>query len=112
MEEMTTQNPSQNDAPAQAPSGGGAPSANNISPEKLAAHWAQTRQVMITALVAWFFFSFVVHLPAASWADVTFLGFPLSFYLAGQGSLIAFLAILFWFAARQNRVDEEAGVAE
>ena len=111
MEETTTQNPSQNDAPAQA-SAGGAPSANNISPEKLAAHWAQTRQVMITALVAWFFFSFVVHLPAASWADVTFLGFPLSFYLAGQGSLIAFLAILFWFAARQNRVDEEAGVAE
>jgi putative solute:sodium symporter small subunit len=40
------------------------------------------------------------------------LGFPLGFYMAAQGSLIIFVVQLFWFARRQNAIDEEFGVAE
>jgi putative solute:sodium symporter small subunit len=32
--------------------------------------------------------------------------------MAAQGSLIAFVVMLFWFASRQNKIDEECGVAE
>jgi len=32
--------------------------------------------------------------------------------MAAQGSLIIFVAQLFWFARRQNQIDEEFGVAE
>jgi putative solute:sodium symporter small subunit len=32
--------------------------------------------------------------------------------MAAQGSLIAFVVMLFWFARRQNNIDEEHGVAE
>jgi hypothetical protein len=31
---------------------------------------------------------------------------------ASQGSLIAFVIMLFWFARKQNEIDEEHGVAE
>ena len=39
-------------------------------------------------------------------------GFPLGFYFAAQGSLIVFVVGLFWFAWRQNKIDEEFGVQE
>jgi putative solute:sodium symporter small subunit len=40
------------------------------------------------------------------------LGFPLGFYFAAQGSLIAFVILIFWYAAKQNRIDEEFNVDE
>jgi putative solute:sodium symporter small subunit len=40
------------------------------------------------------------------------LGFPLGYYMAAQGSLIAFVVMLFWFARKQNAIDEKHGVAE
>lgn len=36
---------------------------------------------------------------------VTVAGFPLGLYLMGQGTLILFAALLFVYAARQNRID-------
>ena len=41
-----------------------------------------------------------------------FLGFPLGFYMAAQGSLIVFVVMLFMFAKQQNRIDREFGYAE
>jgi putative solute:sodium symporter small subunit len=44
--------------------------------------------------------------------EFTFLSFPLGYYMAAQGSLIVFVVLIFWFASRQNQIDEEFGVAE
>ena len=44
--------------------------------------------------------------------NVVILGFPLGYYMAAQGSLIVFVILIFWFASRQNAIDEEFGVAE
>jgi putative solute:sodium symporter small subunit len=32
--------------------------------------------------------------------------------MAGQGSQIAFALLVFWFASRQNKIDEEFGFQE
>jgi putative solute:sodium symporter small subunit len=32
--------------------------------------------------------------------------------MAAQGSLIVFVVLIFWFASKQNRIDEEAGLHE
>jgi putative solute:sodium symporter small subunit len=32
--------------------------------------------------------------------------------MAGQGSLIIFVILIFWYASRQNSIDEEFGAAE
>jgi putative solute:sodium symporter small subunit len=40
------------------------------------------------------------------------LNFPLGFYMAAQGSLIAFVVMLFVFARQQDKIDRDCGVAE
>jgi putative solute:sodium symporter small subunit len=83
-----------------------------LTPEVRAAHWAKTKSLTITVLVLWFIFSFVVHWFADSLNAFTFLGFPLGFYMAAQGSLAIFVVLIFWLVWRQGQIDEEFGVAE
>ena len=75
-------------------------------------HWSRTKSLMIVHLVIWFVFSYVVHWFAPELNRMRFMDFPLGFYMAAQGSLVAFVISLFWFASRQNQIDEECGVAE
>ncbi len=75
-------------------------------------HWERTRRLMITTLILWFVFSFLVHWFAHSLNSITFLQFPLGFYMAAQGSLIVFVILIFWFSWRQHRIDVDCGVAE
>jgi putative solute:sodium symporter small subunit len=83
-----------------------------LSQERREAYWQRTRNLMLTLLALWFFFSFVVHLFAVQLNSIVILGFPLGFYMAAQGSLIVFVLLCFWNAKAQNRIDEEFGVAE
>jgi putative solute:sodium symporter small subunit len=83
-----------------------------LSPEQARGHWSKTSQLMWTVLALWFFFAFVIHFFVNGLNKIVILGFPLGFYMAAQGSLIAFVILIFWYASRQNRIDEEFGVAE
>jgi putative solute:sodium symporter small subunit len=87
-------------------------SAQQLTPERREEHWRRTRSLMLTILALWFFFSFFVHLFAVQLNNIVILGFPLGFYMAAQGSLIAFVVLCFWNASAQNKIDEEFGVAE
>ncbi|MDO9499272.1 DUF4212 domain-containing protein [Falsiroseomonas sp.] len=85
--------------------------------EKLAvevaeAHWAKTRNLMWISLGIWVVFSFFIHMFVTLLNGVIIAGFPLGFYMAAQGSLIVFVIQIFWFAHRQNQIDEEFNVAE
>ena len=83
-----------------------------LTPEMREAHWAKTKSLTITVLVIWFIFSFVVHWFADSLNAFSFLGFPLGFYMAAQGSLAVFVIQLFVFVRQQERIDRECGMAE
>lgn len=87
-------------------------STQQLTPQRQEEYWTRTRSLMLTILVLWFFFSFVVHLFAVQLNSIVILGFPLGFYMAAQGSLIAFVILCFWNASAQNKIDEEFGVAE
>jgi putative solute:sodium symporter small subunit len=76
------------------------------------AYWRKTSGLMWLMLAIWFVAGFGIHFFANSLNTITFLGFPLGFYMAAQGSLIIFVVVLFWFASRQNAIDEEFGVEE
>lgn len=67
---------------------------------------------MWISLIIWFIFSFAIHFFAPQLNGIVILGFPLGFYMAAQGSLIVFVWLIFWFAHKQNQIDEEFGVAE
>jgi putative solute:sodium symporter small subunit len=83
-----------------------------IAADKMEAYWAKTQRLMWTIMALWLFFSFVVHFFALQLNNIVIIGFPLGFYMAAQGSLIAFVVLCFWNARAQNRIDEEFGVAE
>ena len=75
-------------------------------------YWARTSTLMWIMFALWLFFSFGVHYFVGTLNQITFLGFPLGFYMAAQGSLIVFVVMLFLFAKRQDTIDREEGVAE
>ena len=75
-------------------------------------YWTKTRNLMIVMMALWVFFGYVVHMFVGSLNNIVILGFPFGYYMAAQGSLIAFVIMLFVFAGRQNAIDEEHGVAE
>jgi putative solute:sodium symporter small subunit len=63
-------------------------------------------------LALWAFFSFIIHMFVNELNTIVILGFPLGFYMAAQGSLIAFLVILFSYAKLQDNIDRQEGFAE
>ena len=75
-------------------------------------HWAKTRNLTILVLIVWFIFSFVVHWLAPSLNNMSFLGFPLGYYFAVQGSLAIFVLLIFFQNWRQDQIDDEFGVGE
>jgi putative solute:sodium symporter small subunit len=67
---------------------------------------------MWVMLLLWAVFGFGVHLLVQPLNGIRIGGFPLGFYMAAQGSLIAFVIMLFVFARRQDAIDEQEGFAE
>jgi putative solute:sodium symporter small subunit len=76
------------------------------------AHWAETSKLMWITLAIWVFFGYIVHFFVNALNNIVILGFPLGFYMGAQGSLIAFVVLLFWFARKQDQIDQKYGVAE
>ena len=75
-------------------------------------HWEKSKNHMIVTLVIWFFFSTVIFMFGAEINSMTFLGYPLAYYMTAQGSLLAFVVMLFWTANKQEKIDEEHGFSE
>ena len=78
------------------------------------AHWKRTTNLMLVDLGIWLFFGYVVHMLVKPLNQIIIpvLNFPLGFYMAAQGSLIAFVVMLFVFARQQDKIDRDHGVAE
>jgi putative solute:sodium symporter small subunit len=83
-----------------------------VDPTTAKAYWAKTSRLMWTVLAMWFVAGFGIHFFARDINPIHVFGFPLAYYIAAQGSLIVFVVGLFWFAHRQNQIDEEFGVQE
>ncbi len=75
-------------------------------------HWEKTKGLMMLTLSIWFIFSIVIFMFGESLNNGSFLGYPLAYYMCAQGSIIIFVVLIFWFANRQEKIDEEFGFAE
>ena len=75
-------------------------------------HWEKSKNHMLVTLVIWFFFSTVIFMFGAEINSASFLGYPLAYYMSAQGSLLAFVLLIFWFANKQESIDEECGFNE
>jgi putative solute:sodium symporter small subunit len=69
-------------------------------------HWRKTYWLTVVVLAIWLVFSFGVHWVATDLNAYTFMGFPLGFYLAAQGSLIVFVVTIFVQNWVQDGIDD------
>jgi putative solute:sodium symporter small subunit len=85
---------------------------SKLTVSQQAAYWEKTRGLMLVILAAWFVFSFLIHFWAPQLNTIRILGFPLGYYMAAQGSLIAFVLMCVWNAKSQDKIDREFGVQD
>ena len=81
------------------------------SSEQRTRNWERTRNLTIIVLLVWFVFALLVHWFAKSLNEVSFIGFPLGYYLAVQGSLIIFVLLIFFQNWQQDKIDTDAGLS-
>jgi len=77
------------------------------------AYWSANMRIISISLVIWALVSFgfgILLRPLLSGISVG--GTDLGFWFAQQGSILVFLAIIFFYAFWMNRVDREHGVDE
>lgn len=77
------------------------------------AYWATNIRIVTWSLVIWAVVSFgfgILLRPMLS--GISIGGTDLGFWFAQQGSILVFLALIFFYAWRMNRLDREHGVEE
>lgn len=80
--------------------------------EKHTEYWRKNLKLTLILLVIWFVSTFVMGFFARELATIMFFGWPLSFYMAAQGSMIIYLLIIWYYARTMKKLDNEFGVAE
>lgn len=75
------------------------------------AYWRKNLRTTAVLMAIWFVVTYVVAFFARD-LDFQFFGWPFSFWVAGQGSLVVYVLIIAYYARTMNRLDQEHGVAE
>ena len=75
-------------------------------------YWRLNLLLTFGLLALWFGVTFVIGYYANEFNTISFLGFPLGFYMFAQGSLVVYLAIIVVYVIVMNRLDHRYGVAE
>ena len=76
------------------------------------AYWEETSRLTWIIVMLWFISwvgPLILHYPLNT---IVILGFPLSFWFAGQGSLAIFIVLIVVYAIRMNKIDRKYGLQE
>ena len=79
--------------------------------EKHREYWGKNLRITGILLAIWFLVTFVLVYFARD-LTFTFFGWPFSFWIAAQGSLIVYCVIIWYYARYMNNLDKQYGVAE
>jgi putative solute:sodium symporter small subunit len=75
-------------------------------------YWRKNLIITAILLFVWFVATFVEGWYARELNNITFLGWPLGFYMSAQGSLIIYVIIIGIYARYMNALDKVYGVDE
>lgn len=75
-------------------------------------YWRKNLVITAILLGIWFIATFVEGWYARELNEITFLGFPLGFYMSAQGSLVIYVVIIGVYAKYMAKLDKEYDVAE
>lgn len=77
------------------------------------AYWQENIRTLILLLSIWFAVSFGMGILFVDQLDkFQFFGFHFGFWMAQQGSIYVFVALVFFYVWRMNRLDRKYGVDE
>ena len=75
-------------------------------------YWRKHLTITAILLVVWFIVTFVEGWYARELNSISFLGFPLGFYMSAQGSLAIYVILIGIYARYMNNLDKVYGVDE
>lgn len=79
--------------------------------EKHRTYWQANLRISAILLFIWFVVTFVVSYFARD-LNFTFFGWPFSFWMGAQGSLVVYCLIIWFYANYMNKLDVLHGVSE
>lgn len=74
-------------------------------------YWRKTIRITFILLAIWAVVTFVVSFYARE-LTFNFFGWPFSFWMGGQGALVIYVLIIWYYARYMDRLDREYGVDE
>lgn len=75
-------------------------------------YWRKTCALTLSLFLIWMVATFGFVFFARELSAWSFFGWPLSFYLAAQGTPAIFLGIVWYYARTMNRIDDEMTASE
>jgi putative solute:sodium symporter small subunit len=75
-------------------------------------YWRKNLRITLILLAIWFIVTYVIGYFAREIFSFNFFGWPFAWYMGGQGALIIYVLIIWFYARYMNRLDKEYGVAE
>lgn len=83
---------------------------NNSSNE---AYWRENISLVLKLLAVWFLVSFGCGILFVEQLNqIQFFGFKLGFWFAQQGAIYVFVALIFVYVAKMNKIDQKHDVHE
>lgn len=79
----------------------------------VAAYWRENIRLVIGCIIVWFIVSYgfgVILVKPLNTVDIG--GYKLGFWFAQQGSMYIFVALIFFYASRMNKLDRKYNVQE
>ncbi len=77
------------------------------------AYWQTVLRLLVKILIVWFVVSYGFGIILAPLLNNIHLGgYPLGFWFAHQGSIYVFVALIFYYARKMGKIDEEFDVHE
>jgi len=73
-------------------------------------YWVRTQRLTYVLLLIWVVITFGLSWVADEMNPFTIFGFPLGFYMAAQGSMIIYLAMIWFYNRRMRRLESEMGI--
>lgn len=74
-------------------------------------YWQKNLRITAILMFIWFIVTYALAYFARD-LSFRFFGWPFSFWMAAQGSLIIYVLIIGYYARYMNKLDQEHGVAE
>ena len=79
--------------------------------EKHKEYWRKNVRMTMVLTAIWIIVTFVMGYFARD-LSFKFFGWPFSFWMGAQGSLVVYVFIIWWYARYMNNLDKEYGVHE